>query len=224
MLRRTTTPRAGALVALAMATALLAGCTTDEEPRELEIGGSDTASATPSSPSAAPDDQTDPAVPQVSRAPAMGEKAAEEHGVHALTLPEDDEARVVGQTVVDYMALRVETYHTRKFDLDAMARLAQGQPLTGVQGWVPELEKRGVHTVGHVWLEIEDSDVTIKKRRATFRDVCAPNSTVDVDDQSIAREEASPSYVISGSAYRVADDVWLIDEFTIETKRCRTKS
>lgn len=153
----------------------------------------------------------------------MGERAEEDFGVHALALPERPAARQVGQTIVDYMTLRVETYHTLEFDLAAMARVASGQPLTGVQGWVPELEERGVHTVGHVWLEIEDGDVTIQGRRATFEDVCSPNATVDVDSDSIAREEAHPAYVISGGAYRAAKDVWIIDRFTIETRDCRTK-
>jgi hypothetical protein len=192
----------------------LAGCSNDAPARDLDLGD-----ASDSSPAASGGESGDPSgsavpagVPEPRPAPTQGEKVDDDYGVWSLRLPGKDPAKLVGQTLVDYMEVRTRAFHTRTAPLPELARVAVGQPLTDVQGYVLDLREAGLHTVGDVWFTITDRDVQVRGARATVNGVCMLNATVDASEQDVAQESPPDAYRVRATAVRAAPDVWLISK------------
>lgn len=216
--------RLGTAAATAVAAVLLAACGGGDTVSELEIAeGSPTSSepAATASPGAtiAPDAA---AVPSPRPAPEQGESVPEEINVWTLGLPEDGAARDAAEALVSYMEARLGAYHAQSADLAALARVAAGPPLTDIQGQVIALGRRGLRTVGDLWITVAEEDVRVRGgRRATLEGVCMRNATVDVDRRGIAQESPPDAYRVRATVAKAGPGTWVVDGISFEsTDRC----
>lgn len=201
----------------------LGACGEDQPQETVDLpGASESASATPEEPTddASPEESAPVGVPEPSPPPQQGDRVrGKDTAVHALQLPSDTPADAVGQALVDYMTVRVESYNRGSVDLARLSSVAMGPPMSSVQARVVELQQEGLRTVGDIWVDMTDDDVSVKGRTVRLSDVCMLNASVDVDDRGVAVESPPGAYLASGSARRLAADLWVIDTLDFESTR-----
>lgn len=189
------------------------GSSSGEERLDLPDAGASSGAAT-SEADADERERTDPGVPEVTPAPELGDDVPEDSGAWALELPSDKGDKAAGKALVDYLALRGEAFRTGEVDLGRLSSIAMGDALTDVQGILAALKQKDRHTVGHVWVLVEDQDVEVKGSRAQLNGVCLRNGSVDVDKKNVAQESPPDAYTVDAVANKVAKDAWLIQSVT----------
>ncbi|MDO9458481.1 hypothetical protein [Nocardioides sp.] len=184
----------------------------DDEPT-LDLGGSSSATTAPTDGPASSDPTTGEGdVPAVRPAPEQGDRLEDRYAVWALELPEKKTAKIVGQALVTYMDVRLGAYFAGEADLADAARVAVGQPLTEIQGYAVELRQQKLHTVGDLWLSIDDSNVKVTGKSAKVSDACAHNATANVNAGGVAQESPTDAYLLDATVVKAAADIWLISD------------
>jgi hypothetical protein len=196
-------------IALAVALAVLGGCSSDDPAPadEIQLGSSSTPADEP------------PESPSESASDPEGEFDNEGHEIHAGKIPAGDEKSAVAEAWLAYWQTRFDAFAGPELDPAALGQVASGKAAEQVISYVRYLEDKGLYTKGDALIGV--SGVKIRGDEATLRS-CVQNLSVDVKQKTDRpAEQLQPFYTLSGVLRRVSDQ-WAVTEVTrLGTSPCR---
>lgn len=157
-------------------------------------------------------------MPEPSAPPRNGEQVRDEGSrSYALTLPDNEPARTVAQTLVDYSDVRTQAFNEVAVDLAELSRVAMGDPLNQVQAYTSELKQRKNHVAGNSWFKIPAKTVQVKGNTATIvAPACVLNASAEVTKQGVAAESPPSAFRVEAKLLKAGPDVWVVTEFSTE--------
>lgn len=204
---------------LALAAVVLGtgACSGDPEPEKSVDLPSSTETASGSA-SASGSSSASAGVPEPSAPPRNGERVRDDGSrSYALTVPDNEPARTVAQTLVDYSDVRTQAFADVEVDLAELSRVAMGDPLNQVQAYTSELEQRENHVVGNSWFKIPGKAVRVEGNTATIAaPACVLNASAEVSEQGVAEESPPSAYRVEAKLLKAGPEVWVVTEFSAE--------